>query len=309
MFMRGEMWDMRGENGKLYLVATPIGNLGDITLRALDTLKEVDLILAEDTRKTIKLLNHFEISKPMISFYRHNEGTKIAQVIDMLEEGKSLALVSDAGTPAISDPGEDLVKEAIKRNIEIIPIPGAVAFIQGLIVSGFDTTRFVFEGFLPMNKANRREHLQNLISEERTMIFYEAPHKLKRTLKDLAENFGEDRRIVLSREITKIHEEHIRTTIKEAIDYYEENEVKGEFVVLVEGAPRREKIITDSVEELMKKYIGQGLTEKDAMKKVAKDKKMTKSQVYAVLKTKKHIWVVLIKSTTCCIYNDKKVVV
>ena len=278
---------MKLEKGTLYLVATPIGNLGDITLRALEVLKEVDLILAEDTRKTIKLLNHFEIVKPMISFYRHNEGTKVAQVIDMLKEGKNLALVSDAGTPAISDPGEDLVREAIQEEITIVPIPGAVAFIQGLIVSGFDTTRFVFEGFLPMNKANRREHLKTLQEEERTIIFYEAPHKLKRTLKDLAENFGENRRIVLAREITKIHEQHLRMTIKEAMEYYEEMEVKGEFVVLVEGAPKKEVVITESIEELMQKYLEEGLSEKEAMKKVAKDKKMTKSQVYAVVKGEK----------------------
>ena len=257
---------MKLEKGTLYLVATPIGNLGDITLRALEVLKEVDLILAEDTRKTIKLLNHFEIVKPMISFYRHNEGTKVAQVIDMLKEGKNLALVSDAGTPAISDPGEDLVREAIQEEITIVPIPGAVAFIQGLIVSGFDTTRFVFEGFLPMNKANRREHLKTLQEEERTIIFYEAPHKLKRTLKDLAENFGENRRIVLAREITKIHEQHLRMTIKEAMEYYEEMEVTGEFVVLVEGAPKKEVVITESIEELMLKYLEEGLSEKEAMK-------------------------------------------
>lgn len=274
------------DKGKLFLVATPIGNLSDITFRAIETLKSVDMILAEDTRKTIKLLNHFEISKPMTSFYRHNEGMKIAQVISLLKEGKNLALVSDAGTPAISDPGEDLVKEAIKENIEIIPIPGAVAFIQGLIVSGFDTTRFVFEGFLPMNKANRREHLKSLESEERTIIFYEAPHKLKRTLQDLAQNFGEDRRIVLSREITKIHEQHLRMTIKEAIQYYEENEVKGEFVILVEGAPKQETVVNETVYELMEKYIEEGYEEKDAMKKVAKDKNMTKSEVYAMVKKK-----------------------
>lgn len=273
------------EEGKLFLVATPIGNLNDITFRAVETLKSVDTILAEDTRKTIKLLNHFEISKPMISFYRHNEGTKTSQVINLLKEGKNLALVSDAGTPAISDPGEDLVREAIKENIEIIPIPGAVAFVQGLIVSGFDTTRFVFEGFLPMNKANRREHLKALEKEERTIIFYEAPHKLKRTLQDLAKNFGEERRIVLSREITKIHEQHLRLTIKEAIDYYEENEVKGEFVIILEGAPKEEVIVTETVEELMEKYLEEGLSEKDAMKKVAKDKNMTKSEVYAIVKT------------------------
>ena len=274
------------EKGILYLVATPIGNLGDITFRAIETLKSVDLILAEDTRKTIKLLNHFEISKPMISFYRHNEGTKLESVIEMLLEGKNLALVSDAGTPAISDPGEDLVKEAIKNEIQIIPIPGAVAFVQGLICSGFDTTRFVFEGFLPMNKGNRKEHLKKLINEERTMIFYEAPHKLKKTLKDLKEFFGGDRRVVLSREITKLFEEHLRFTLDEAIKYYEDENIKGEFVVVLEGAPKQEVVIEESIEELMAKYIKEGLEEKEAMKKVAKDKGVTKSQVYALIKKK-----------------------
>lgn len=274
------------EIGKLYLVATPIGNLSDITFRAIETLKSVDLILAEDTRKTIKLLNHFEISKPMISFYRHNEGTKTNQVIDMLMEGKNLALVSDAGTPAISDPGEDLVREAIKNNITIIPIPGAVAFIQGLICSGFDTTRFVFEGFLPMNKRGRRERLESLKKEERTMIFYEAPHKLKTTLEDLNKTFGDDRRIVLARELTKIFEEHLRMTIKEAIAYYEDVNIKGEFVVLVEGAPHEKEVVEGTVEELMEKYLEEGMDEKEAMKKVAKEKEMTKSQVYAIIKCK-----------------------
>ena len=274
------------EKGKLYLVATPIGNLGDITFRALETLKSVDLILAEDTRKTIKLLNHFEIPKPMISFYRHNEGTKIDSVIDMLMEGKNLALVSDAGTPAISDPGEDLVKEAIRNEIQIIPIPGAVAFVQGLICSGFDTKRFVFEGFLPMNKGNRKEHLRSLENEERTMIFYEAPHKLRNTLKDLKEFFGGERRVVLSREITKIFEEHLRFTLDEAIKYYEGVNIKGEFVIVLEGATKKEVVVEDTIEELMAKYLAEGLDEKEAMKKVAKDKGITKSQVYAVVKKK-----------------------
>lgn len=274
------------EKGKLYLVATPIGNLGDITFRALETLKSVDLILAEDTRKTIKLLNHFEISKSMISFYRHNEGTKLDSVIGMLLEGKNLALVSDAGTPAISDPGEDLVKEAIKNEIEIIPIPGAVAFVQGLICSGFDTTRFVFEGFLPMNKGNRKEHLRSLENEERTMIFYEAPHKLRKTLKDLKEFFGGDRRVVLSREITKLFEEHLRFTLDEAIEYYDGENIKGEFVVILEGAPKKEVVVEESIEELMERYLEEGMEEKEAMKRVAKDKGITKSQVYAVVKKK-----------------------
>lgn len=274
------------EKGKLYLVATPIGNLGDITFRAIETLKNVDLILAEDTRKTIKLLNHFEISKQMISFYRHNEGTKIDSVIELLLDGKNLALVSDAGTPAISDPGEDLVREAIKNDIVVIPIPGAVAFVQGLICSGFDTKRFVFEGFLPMNKGNRKAHLNSLKKEERTIIFYEAPHKLRRTLKDLREYFGGDRRVVLSREITKVFEEHLRFTLDEAIAYYNEGDIKGEFVVLVEGKPAEIVEVTGSIEELMERYMDEGMTEKDAMKQVAKDKGISKSEVYATVKKK-----------------------
>ena len=273
------------DNGILYLVATPIGNLEDITIRALNTLKSVDIILAEDTRKTLKLLNHFEISKKLISFYRHNEGVKIDYVLSLLKEGKNLAVVSDAGTPGISDPGEDLVKACIESNIKIVPVPGSVAFIQGLIVSGFDTTRFVFEGFLPMNKRGRRERLLKLQNEERTMIFYEAPHKLRYTLKDFLEYFGEDRRIVLAREITKIHEEFLRMTLKEACEYYENIDIKGEFVVLVEGAtPIKEDIISDlSIEDLMKKYLEEGMDKKSAMKQVAKDKGITKSEVYKKL--------------------------
>ena len=190
------------EKGTLYLVATPIGNLEDITLRALNVLKQVDIILAEDTRKTLKLLNHFEISKKLISFYRHNEGVKIDYVLSLLNEGKNLAVVSDAGTPGISDPGEDLVRACIENEINIVPIPGACAFIQGLITSGFDTTRFAFEGFLPMNKRGRRERLESLQNEERTIIFYEAPHKLKYTINDMIDYFGEERKIVLARELT-----------------------------------------------------------------------------------------------------------
>ncbi|MBR3281501.1 MAG: 16S rRNA (cytidine(1402)-2'-O)-methyltransferase [Clostridia bacterium] len=270
------------EKGILYLVATPIGNLEDITLRALNVLKEVDIILAEDTRKTLKLLNHFEISKKLISFYRHNEGVKLDYVISLLEEGKNLALVSDAGTPGISDPGEDLVKACIDNKIQIVPIPGAVAFIQGLICSGFDTTRFVFEGFLPMNKRGRRERLASLKEETRTMIFYEAPHKLKYTVDDLLDAFGDDRKVVFARELTKIHEEYLRMTLKEAKAYYEEKEIKGEFVVLVEGKTIDEKanISQESIEDLMKKYLSEGLDKKDAMKKVAKEKGITKSEVY-----------------------------
>ena len=270
--------------GTLYLVATPIGNLEDITFRALRTLKEVDIILAEDTRKTLKLLNHFEIKKQMISFYRHNEGVKSEYVLSLLEEGKNLALVSDAGTPAISDPGEDLVKILIEHEINIVPVPGAVACIQALICSGFDVTKFAFEGFLSINKRCRKERLDILKNEERTMVFYEAPHKLKRTLEDFKQAFGEERRIVLAREITKIHEEMLRFTIGEAIEYYEENDVKGEFVIVLEGAQKKEKEeVTETVEELMEKYLEEGYDKKEAMKMVAKQKGMSKSEVYKQL--------------------------
>jgi len=269
------------EKGKLYLVATPIGNLEDITLRALRILKEVDTILAEDTRKTLKLLNHFEIQKPLISFYRHNEGVKVNHILNLLNDGKVLALVSDAGTPAISDPGEDLAKACIENDIEIIPIPGAVAFVQGLICSGFDTTRFVFEGFLSINKRTRKEKLEILKNETRTMLFYEAPHKLKRTLEDLRETFGGERRIVLSREITKIHEEFLRFTLDEANEYYNDENIKGEFVIVVEGKEIIEEGPSEeTVENLMRKYLNKGMDKKEAMKQVAKDKNITKSEVY-----------------------------
>lgn len=270
------------EKGKLYLVATPIGNLEDITLRALRILKEVDTILAEDTRKTLKLLNHFEIQKPLISFYRHNEGVKVNHILDLLNNGKTLALVSDAGTPAISDPGEDLVKACIENEIEIIPIPGSVACIQGLICSGFDTTKFVFEGFLSINKRCRKERLEFLKNETRTMLFYEAPHKLKRTLEDLKETFGGKRKIVLAREITKIHEEFLRFTLEDANNYYaSEENVKGEFVIVLEGKEIEEEGPSEeSIEELMKKYLDTGMDKKEAMKQVAKDKNITKSEVY-----------------------------
>lgn len=273
------------EKGTLYLVATPIGNLEDITYRAVRILNEVDIILAEDTRKTLKLLNHFEISKRMISFYRHNEGVKTDYVVELLEEGKNLALVSDAGTPGISDPGEDLVKAAIEHNINVVPIPGAVAFIQGLIASGFDTTRFVFEGFLSINKRARKERLEGLKKEIRTMIFYEAPHKLKRTIQDLCDAFGAERKIVLARELTKIHEEFLRMSLEEAIEYYEERDIKGEFVVLVEGAEIKEEnaVSEETIDELMEIYLKKGLDKKEAMKRTARDKGITKSEVYKYL--------------------------
>lgn len=273
--------------GCLYLVATPIGNLEDITYRAVRTLQEVDLIAAEDTRQTLKLLNHFNISKPLTSYYEHNKAEKGNVLIEQLLEGKNIALVSDAGTPGISDPGEDLVKLANKNNIKVSPIPGPVAGISGLIVSGLPTGRFVFEGFLPMNKKGRKERIQGLLNETRTIIFYEAPHKLIYTLKDLYEILGE-RNIVLARELTKKFEEIKRCTLSEALQYYENESPKGEFVVLVEGVSENTLLEKEhhrwdaiSIKEHVDMYIEQGLDKKEAMKKVAQERGISKRDVYA----------------------------
>jgi len=275
-------------NGVLYLVSTPIGNLEDITLRAIRVLKEVDIIAAEDTRQTIKLLNHFEINKPLTSFFRHNESKKGEYIISLLETGKNIALVSDAGTPAISDPGEELVSMAIESGITVIPIPGPVAATSGLIVSGLPTGRFTFEGFLPMNKKNRKDRLEDLEREQRTMIFYEAPHKLKSTLKDMREFFG-NRRIALAREMTKLHEEIIRTTLDDAINMYEENSPKGEFVLVVsgyEGETEKDVFWKDmSIEEHYNFYLEKGESRMDATKKVALDRGVSKREIYGKLNT------------------------
>lgn len=273
-------------SGVLYLVSTPIGNLEDITLRAVRILKEVDIIAAEDTRQTIKLLNHFEISKPLTSFFRHNEDKKGEYIVSLLKEGKNIALVSDAGTPAISDPGEELVKMAIEENVTVVPVPGPVAATSALIVSGLTTGRFSFEGFLPMNKKNRKDRLSDLEREQRTMIFYEAPHKLKSTLKDMREYFG-NRNIALAREMTKIHEEIIRCTLDEAIEKYDEEPPKGEFVVVVEGyngEAIKETFWQDmTVDEHYEYYLAQGLARMDATKKVAADRGVSKREIYGKL--------------------------
>jgi len=275
-------------SGILYLVSTPIGNLEDITLRAIRILKEVDIIAAEDTRQTIKLLNHFEINKPLTSFFRHNENKKGEYIISLLEIGKNIALVSDAGTPAISDPGEELVKMAIESGITVVPIPGAVAATSGLIVSGLTTGRFTFEGFLPMNKKNRKDRLESLEREQRTMIFYEAPHKLKSTLKDLREFLG-NRKIALAREMTKLHEEIIRTSLDEAIMLYEHNSPKGEFVLIVDGyigETEKDVFWKDmSIEEHYEFYLKMGETRMDATKKVAQDRGVSKRDIYNKLNT------------------------
>lgn len=273
-------------SGNLYLVSTPIGNLEDITLRAIRILKEADVIAAEDTRQTLKLLNHFDINKPLTSFFRHNENKKGEYIISLLKEGKNIALVSDAGTPAISDPGEELVSLAIEEDITVIPVPGPVAATSGLIISGLPTGRFTFEGFLPMNKKNRKDRLESLEQEQRTMIFYEAPHKLKSTLKDMREFLG-NRKISLAREMTKIHEEVIRTTLDEAIIKYEEENPKGEFVLIVAGYDgKTEKDVfwkTLTIQEHYDYYLAKGESRMDATKKVAKDRGVSKRDIYGEL--------------------------
>lgn len=270
-------------SGILYLVATPIGNLEDITFRAINILKEVDLIAAEDTRHTLKLLNHYEISKPLISYHRHNEEIKVDGLIENLKEGQNIAVVSDAGTPAICDPGEVIVKEALRENIKVVPIPGACAFVNAIIASGLDTKEFVFYGFLSINKKLRKEKLEQIKKENKTIILYEAPHKLKNTLEDL-EEILEDRKIVIARELTKIHEEFIKGTAKEILEKY--TEPKGEHIILIEANPikqedeEKSKINNMTIEEHYKYYEEQGFSKNEIIKKIAKDKGVTKNEIY-----------------------------
>ena len=266
-------------NGSLYIVATPIGNLEDITLRAVRILKEVDLIAAEDTRHTLKLLNHLEISKPMISYHRHNEGERTDDLIKELEAGKHIALVSDAGTPGICDPGEEIIKRCIEKNIKIIPIPGACAMVNALIASGISTKEFSFLGFLPLNMKTRREKLEEIKNSNKTTILYEAPHKLKNTLKDLSD-IVENRKMVLARELTKIHEEYIRGTVDELIEKSEN--LKGEIVLIIEESKKKEenKLNDLSLEEHYNFYKTQGLSKKEIIKKIAKDRNVNKNEIY-----------------------------
>ena len=275
--------------GTLYLCATPIGNLEDITLRVLSTLREVDLIAAEDTRNTIKLLNHFEIKTPMTSYHEFNKVEKGPVLVSRLLEGKNIALVTDAGTPAISDPGELLVQMAVEAGICVTSLPGACACITGLTISGLSTRRFCFEAFLPADKKERRLILETLKDETRTMIVYEAPHRLFQTLEELHEVLG-NRRISLCRELTKKHETAFRTDLESSIAYYKENEPKGEFVLVIEGRSfediaraETDDWLTLSVEEHMKHYLDQGLDKKDAMKAVAKDRGVSKQEIYKQL--------------------------
>ena len=280
------MEGVNGMSGVIYLVATPIGNLEDITLRALNILKDVDIIAAEDTRHTLQLLNHFEIKKPLFSYHEHNQRESGEKLIQMALEGKNIALVTDAGTPGISDPGEGIVKLAIENGVQVYLIPGAAALIYGLVVSGLATSRFVFEGFLPTDNKSRRERLKSLESEERTIIFYEAPHKLQRTLGDLYESFG-DRKIALCRELTKRHEEIARCTLSEAIESFGDRKPLGEFVLVMEGKSRQElekerlqQFEELTIEQHIRMFMENGLTKKDAIKEVARERKLPKAEVY-----------------------------
>lgn len=266
--------------GKLYVVATPIGNLSDMSERAKLTLEQVDFIAAEDTRVSVKILNHLGISKPLISYFEHNKREKGEEIVARIENGEDCAIVTDAGTPAISDPGEDLVSLCGERNIEVIAVPGACAVIAALSVCGLPTGRWCFEGFLSTAKKSRREHLEELKTEKRTMVFYEAPHKLRSTLLDLYDALG-DRRIVLCREITKIYEETLRFTLKEAINYYEEVNPKGEFVLVIEGCEEKpqEEYSIDEALEFVGNLIGD-MTLKDAVKKVSGQFGIKKNTLY-----------------------------
>jgi len=273
--------------GTLYLVPTPIGNLSDISPRCRQTLESADFIAAEDTRVTVKLLNHMEIKKPLVSYYEHNKQESGRKILDRILAGETCALVSDAGTPAISDPGEDLVKLCAENSVEVIAICGPCAAITALAVSGLPTGRFTFEGFLSVNKKNRQEHLQSLLSEQRTMIFYEAPHKLPATLQDMAKAFGGERKISLCRELTKLHEEVFRTTLEEACAHYEANPPKGEFVLIVAGAdkPQEQALTLEDAIALCLSRIDGGMSKKDAVKLVSSETGFPKNALYdAILK-------------------------
>ena len=268
--------------GMLYLVPTPIGNLGDISIRCRQTLESVDFIAAEDTRVTLKLLNHLGIKKSLVSYYEHNKAFKGNVILDRILAGETCALVSDAGSPAISDPGEELVMLCAQHGITVCAIPGPCAVITALSISGQATGRFCFEGFLSTAKKSRREHLESLIGETRTMIFYEAPHKLLNTLEDMASVFGNDRPISLCRELTKLHEEVVRTTLGEAVAKYTEAPPKGEFVLVVAGAPAQERkqfTAEDAVARVAELMV-QGISRKDAVKQAAKELGLPKNVVY-----------------------------
>ena len=268
--------------GMLYLVPTPIGNLGDISQRCRDTLAKADFIAAEDTRVTLKLLNHLELRKPLVSYYEHNKSFKGEKILDRILAGETCALVSDAGSPAISDPGEDLVRQCAEAGITVCAIPGPCAVITALSISGLPTGRFAFEGFLSTAKKSRMEHLESLKTETRTMVFYEAPHKLLHTLEDMAASFGPERRISFCRELTKLHEEVVRTTLGQAIEKYTQTPPKGEFVLVLEGAPPASKE-GNSLEEAVAMALAlmeEGQSRKDAAKQAAQKTGHPKKSIY-----------------------------
>lgn len=276
------MTDEQQKPGVLYLVATPIGNLEDITYRAVKVLNEVDFIAAEDTRHSLKLINHLGIAKPMTSYFEHNIRQKGEYITEKILAGETAALISDAGTPAISDPGEDLVRLCHEKGIRVIPIPGAVAGINALICSGLSTSRFSFEGFLSVNKKSRLDHLMSVKDSPYTLIFYEAPHKLQNTLKDMLETFG-DRDITIARELTKKYEEIIPTTLRQAKEYYSSNEPKGEYVLVISGAePVKAENELNALNLLdhLSFYINQGIEKKEAIKKVAQDRGVSRREIY-----------------------------
>ena len=275
--------------GTLYLCATPIGNLEDITIRVIRLLKECDIIAAEDTRHTLKLLNHFNIQTPLTSYHEHNKISKSKQLIEILKSGKNIALVTDAGMPGISDPGIDMVSLCYKENINVTVSPGAVAGITAIVLSGMDTRRFIFEGFLPYDKKEKKEIIENIKYETRTTILYESPHHLKNTLKELYTSLG-NRNAACIREITKKYEEVIKKPLSDLINYYNINKPKGEFVIIIEGISKNElkkyqtlKFETMTIENHLLEYIEKGISEKEAMKKVAKDRGVSKREIYSYI--------------------------
>lgn len=269
-------------SGKLYLVGTPIGNLGDMSPRALECLESADFIAAEDTRVTLKLLNHFDIKKPLVSYFEHNKHASGAKIFERILAGETCALVTDAGMPAISDPGEDIVRMCAEGGVEVLTIPGPSALISAVALSGLPTGRFCFEGFLSTANKSRREHLESLKGEKRTMIFYEAPHKLMRTLEDMSAAFGAERRISLCRELTKLHEETVRTTIGGAIEHFNAKPPKGEFVLVIDGAPEEApEFSAGDALELVEKYRAEGLSRKAACKKAAEMTGLSANELYA----------------------------
>lgn len=271
-------------SGKLYVVGTPIGNLSDFSPRAVETLASVDFIAAEDTRVTLKLLNHFEIKKPMVSYFEHNRRERGEIILERIKSGESCAIVTDAGMPAISDPGEDLVNLCLSNGIAVESVPGPTAFATAVAMSGLPSGRFTFEGFLSVNKPSRREHLEEIVSERRTMVFYEAPHKLTATLKDLYKYLG-DRRIALIKELTKIHETVERTTLSEACEKYSAQAPKGEFVIVIEGStePKQKEVSLDEAVALAKGLVESGMAINDAAKEIAKETKLKKGDIYKSL--------------------------